>query len=141
MFQTYFPEAEANIAKDDFAGDFLLLTYRKPTHDMDLAVSFIEAWNQAGQDKYDLESFPLPVGNVTVLEQDEALDEFMRSDHVALWRDNIPAIYISDSGNKNEPRCEKICFMHMQTTKTLVNLRICVGLSSCILLFTAWTSG
>ena len=100
MFQTYFPEAYANIAKDDFAGDFLLLAYRKPTHDRNLAVSFIEAWNQAGQDKYDLESFPLPVGNVTVLDEDKALDEFMRSDHVALWRDNIPAIYISDSGIK-----------------------------------------
>lgn len=96
---TYFPEALANIAKDDFEGDFLLLAYRKPTHDSDLADSFIESWNKAGQDKFDIQSFPLPEENVTVLGQDAVLDELMRSDHVALWRDNIPAIFISDSAN------------------------------------------
>ena len=81
-------------------GDFLLLTYRRTTHDKDLAVSFLDAWRGAGRDQFELESFPLLEGNVTILDENDDLDEFMRSDHVALWRDNIPAIFISDSGTK-----------------------------------------
>ena len=107
LFQTYFPEASSNIARDGYMGDFLLLTYRKPTHDRDLAVSVIDAWRGAGRNQFELESFPLLEGNVTILDENDDLDEFMRSDHVALWRDNIPAISISDSGTK----CGLICYL------------------------------
>lgn len=99
LFQKYFPEASANIAKGDFAGDFLLLTYRKPTTDSDLANSFVNAWNGAGRDQFEIEIFPLLEGDPTILDEDEALDKFMRSGHVALWRDKIPAIFISDSAD------------------------------------------
>ena len=86
------------MASDDHEGDFLLLTYRKPTRDLDLATSFIVAWNGAGSPDYELESFPLPLEDATEIEQVPALSAFRRSDHIAFWHDHIPAIFISDTG-------------------------------------------
>lgn len=99
QFQKFFPKASTNIAKDDFEGDFLLLTYRKPAKDSILASSFVTAWNNAGSPQFEIESFPLPLADADALSQQAALGNFMRSDHVALWYDNIPAIFISDSAN------------------------------------------
>ena len=97
-FQRYFPQASTNIAKDNFEGDFLLLTYRQPTDDSKLASSFVNAWNGLGQTQFEIESFPLPIADPDVLKNQSALGNFMRSDHVALWYYNVPAIFISDSG-------------------------------------------
>ena len=86
------------MALDDHEGDFLLLTYRQPTEDLALATSFIAAWNSAGKPEYELEAFPLPLAKASEIEQVPALSAFRRSDHVAFWHDNIPAIFISDTG-------------------------------------------
>ena len=75
-----------------------MLTYRKPAKDSILASSFVTAWNNAGSPQFEIESFPLPQADADALSQQAALGNFMRSDHVALWYDNIPAIFISDSG-------------------------------------------
>ena len=97
-FQQYFPQASKNIASDNYEGDFLLLTYRQPTDDSKLASSFVNAWNSLGQAQFEIESFPLPLADPDALNKVPALRNFMRSDHVAFWYDDIPAIFISDSG-------------------------------------------
>lgn len=98
-FQQYFPNASSSIASDNFEGDFLLLTYRQPTNDSKLAANFVSAWNGLGQPQFEIESFPLPISDLDVLNKQAALSNFMRSDHVALWYYNVPAIFISDSAN------------------------------------------
>lgn len=99
LFQQFFPKASANIAKDGFQGDFLLLTFRQPTNDSNLATAFQTAWASAGRPQFEIESFPLPLADPDALNNQAALGNFMRSDHVSLWYHNIPAIFISDSAN------------------------------------------
>ena len=104
QFVKYFPEASANMARDDHEGDFLLLTYREPSRDKDLATTFKAAWNGVGSPEYELESFPLPIDDYSEIEKIPAFGPFRRSDHRAFWNDNIPAIFISDTG-------ERCCFV------------------------------
>lgn len=99
LFQQYFPQASSSIAKDNYEGDFLLLTYRLRTQDDPLANNFIKAWNSLGQAQFEIEPFPLPRADPEELRHVPALRNFLRSDHVALWFYNIPAIFISDSAN------------------------------------------
>ena len=105
------------MARDDHEGDFLLLTYREPSRDKDLATTFKAAWNGVGSPQYELESFPLPIDDYAEIEKIPAFGPFRRSDHRAFWNDNIPAIFISDTGK----RC---CYLISFNGRTFLKLNI-----------------
>jgi hypothetical protein len=75
------------------------MIYRK-TVDDSLATSMTKSWSSEKRPQFEIESFPLPFANVSALNQTlmNSFGNFFRSDHRNFWRDNIPAIFLTDSG-------------------------------------------
>ena len=97
--QMFFPDAYNSIHGDNFRGDFLVLIYRSPTPDADLASKFKSSWGSSGRPQFELESLPIPFSDVSaIVSQSPELADLLRSDHLSFWNDNIPSIFISDSG-------------------------------------------
>lgn len=87
-----------NIRSDGFKGDFLSLIYRK-TPDSELAVNFRHSWEAEGRPRFEIESFPLPLNQISrnsIIPP--GLGDFTRSDHFIFWEASIPAIFITDTG-------------------------------------------
>ena len=82
----------------NFKGDWLALTYRDRSVDVPLAESFISEWGMAGRPKFKLETFPLPVLDVKLIETHPILHNFLRSDHTPFWWEDFPAIFMMDTG-------------------------------------------
>ena len=86
------------MSNDNYEGDFLSLISRK-NPDATLADNFKRSWMTQGRDLYEIEHFALPFedrlpsGNMY-----DILRPFLRSDHAIFWRNNMPAIFISDTG-------------------------------------------
>ena len=88
-----------HLQEDQFQGDFLVLTYRNDSVDYELGRAFNNAWKSLGRQEFEIEAFPLPISDVTMLQRVPALSQFLRSDHTSFWRANLSAIFLSDSGN------------------------------------------
>ena len=52
----------------------------------------------AGRPKFKLETFPLPVLDVKLIETHPILGHFLRSDHTPFWWEDFPAIFTFDTG-------------------------------------------
>ncbi|XP_060599515.1 uncharacterized protein YfbL-like [Ruditapes philippinarum] len=96
----FFPKSYESIESDNFQGDFLAMIYRK-TVDGSLATSMTMSWSSEKRPQFEIESFPLPFTNISSLNQTvkDSFENFFRSDHTNFWLDNIPAIFLTDSGN------------------------------------------
>ena len=99
QIQQYFPQVFTNLQADHFQGDFLTLTYRNDSADYDLGIAFNKAWRSLNKTDLEIETFPLPISDVRALQTIPALSQFLRSDHTSFWLANLPAIFLSDSGN------------------------------------------
>ncbi|XP_063435862.1 uncharacterized protein LOC134716784 [Mytilus trossulus] len=101
QFQQYFPSAVESILSDDARGDFISLIYRQPTDDRVLAETFGSSWAAAGRSEFEIESFPLPFGDLSSIPQENLalMYQFLRSDHYNFWGANLPAIFLTDSAN------------------------------------------
>lgn len=102
QYEAYFPTTVSNIKSDGFRGDFLSLIYRE-TPDSELADNLRHAWEAEGRPRFQIESFPLPLNKIsseTIIPP--YLADFTRSDHTAFWMANIPAVFITDTGNVYE---------------------------------------
>jgi hypothetical protein len=99
QFHQLFPKAFESMSSDNFQGDFLTLIYRK-TADDSLASSMTKSWAAEKRPQFEIESFPLPFVDVSSLNQTlmSLFGNFLRSDHRNFWLDNIPAIFLTDSG-------------------------------------------
>ena len=84
---------------DNFRGDFIALSYRNGSGDMELANTFLADWDKAGRAKFEIETFPLPVQDVSTIETHPVLKHWLRSDHTPFWLADFPAIFLTDTGN------------------------------------------
>ena len=68
--------------------------------DRTLAASLTKSWAAETRPKFEFESFPLPFADVSTLNATvmDSFGNFFRSDHRNFWLDNIPAIFLTDSG-------------------------------------------
>ncbi|XP_060603516.1 uncharacterized protein YfbL-like isoform X2 [Ruditapes philippinarum] len=110
-FHQLFPKSFESMKSDNFQGDFLAMIYRK-TVDDSLSTSMTKSWAAEKRTQFEIESFPLPFANVSALNQTlmNSFGNFFRSDHRNFWRDNIPAIFLTDSGNFRGDMVE--CYHH-----------------------------
>ena len=101
QFQQFFPSAVESILSDDARGDFISLIYRQPTDDRVLAETFDSSWAAAGRSEFEIESFGLPFADLSSVPQENLalMYQFLRSDHANFWEANLPAIFLTDSGN------------------------------------------
>ena len=97
QFEQFFPEVKISLESDNYQGDFLTLIYRKDP-DAALASSFASSWDGLDRPQFELESFPLPFDDVSLIENNPVFWQFLRSDHTSFWLSNISAIFITDSG-------------------------------------------
>lgn len=95
-----FPTVYRNVQSDNGRGDFLLNIYRQDA-DKSIGEAFTRAWNALSHPRFELEVFPLPISNLRQLTEPylTLYQPFLRSDHKNLWLDNIPAIFLTDSGS------------------------------------------
>lgn len=89
-----FPEAIESVLADRLDGDFIATIYRGSDQaDTNLATSFKREWSDQGSSDYEIEMFPLPSNW-----NDQAFIPFLRSDHYNFWSNQIPAIFLTDTG-------------------------------------------
>ncbi|XP_052214289.1 uncharacterized protein LOC127832694 [Dreissena polymorpha] len=98
--QMTFPTVYRNVQSDNRRGDFLLNIYRQDA-DRALGEAFTRAWQALSHPRFELEVFPLPISSLNQLTNTNfaIYQPFLRSDHSNLWRDNIPAIFLTDSAD------------------------------------------
>lgn len=101
QFQQLFPTSFTSISSDNFRGDFLAMIYRASS-DRALAESLRSSWAAEARSQFEFESFALPFTNVKNLNETlmNSFGNFFRSDHYNFWFDNIPAIFLTDSGKQ-----------------------------------------
>lgn len=94
-----FPVSYANMLSDSFRGDFLAMIYRARP-DATLASSLRGSWAAEKREEFQFESFALSFADVSGLNDTvkNSFGNFFRSDHYNFWVDNIPAIFLTDSG-------------------------------------------
>ena len=92
QFKKLFPDVVKSLQSDNFEGDFLATVFQS-VRDGRLANEFHQQWNKMGRAEYEIEMFGLAPDLPP-----NALTDLFRSDHVNFWLNNIPAIFVSDSG-------------------------------------------
>lgn len=102
-FGQIFNSTIENIKFGGYKGDFIALVYREPSRDKDLAGTFSDQWQLATAKnqvrmRYKVQPLPLPLFNITFL-MPATYSDFLQSDHFYLWKDQIPAIYLTDTGH------------------------------------------
>lgn len=125
QFQQLFPSTISSILSDGSQGDFLLLIYRTPTNDSALADIFNTSWASANRKEFEIEPFGLPFDRFSSLSEAQQLllFPFLRSDHANFWVADIPAIFLTDSGNMKTADYLKFTYnvriLKYDTVKTL----------------------
>ena len=88
-FETVFPEQSAELAAQNFRGDFIAVISHSLAHDQ--ALVYASAAGRIGLANKIIE---IPDG----LENSELFDDLRRSDHAAFWMAGFPALFITDTG-------------------------------------------
>jgi len=69
-------------------------------YDSALATEFQQNWKKADRANFEIEMFGLALNNSDIEGMMSILGNFLRSDHANFWLDNIPAIFLTDSGKE-----------------------------------------
>ncbi|KAK3592006.1 hypothetical protein CHS0354_031513 [Potamilus streckersoni] len=97
MINSLFPEVYSILKTDNFQGNYIHSVYGTSKYDS-LDVPLLKAWESLSAPKYKMGIFPLSYTDVDFLLSYD-LRDIVRSDHASFWKNYLPALYLTDSGN------------------------------------------
>jgi hypothetical protein len=65
--------------------------------DAELAQSLSQSWSAETREQFKIEPFPLQMSTMRGIDRD-SIGNFLKSDHYLYWTDNLPAVFLTDSG-------------------------------------------